>query len=75
MPKTRECEGKKGILMRTPQFLVEVIEEKFDSFYDHMVCKMLLVLKQCLPARFWYQFDALPSKLKFSEMLKGIHCY
>lgn len=38
--------------MRTPQILVEVIEEKFDSFYNHMVCRTLLVvfhlLKECL---------------------------
>lgn len=49
---------RKGILMRTPQFLVKVTEEKFDYFYDDMVCRTLLVvchpLKQCLAGRFWY---------------------
>lgn len=53
---------RKGMLMITPQFLVEVTEEKFDSFYNHMVCRTLLVvchlLKQCLPTKFWYWFDA-----------------
>lgn len=70
---------RKGRLMRTPQFLVGVTEEKFDSFYDHVVCRTLLVVchlpKQCLAARFWCQFDALLLKLKLSEMLRGIHCY
>lgn len=69
---------RKGILMRTPQFLVEITEKKFDSFYDHMVCRTLLVvchlLKQCLAARFWCQFDALPLKLKLSEVLRGSYC-
>lgn len=48
---------RKGILMRAPQFLVEVTEEKFDSFSDNMVCRTLLVVfhlpKQCLAAKFW----------------------
>lgn len=70
---------RKGRLMRTPQFLVEVTEEKFDSFCDHMVCRTLLVVchlpKPCLAARFCCQFDALLLKLKLSEMLRGIHCY
>lgn len=49
---------RKGILMRTPQFLVGVTEEKFGSSYDHTVCRTLLVvchlLRLCLAAKFWY---------------------